>query len=277
MSLRWFAEALGKHLDTGRKFVLALVVRHSGSAPRNAGARMLVFQDGSIEGTVGGGRLELAVIQAAKELFDRGGTALLEFDLGRDLGMACGGGAAVYLELVEPNERVVVLGAGHIARSLCRVLAVLGLEVWVADGRPGFAVPEHFPEAGRLIERLEPDDVVRDLALDVRGDHTLVVVATHSHDLDFRLAERILAETQVPYVGMVASRKKAAGFRKRVEAHGLPADRLAALHSPVGLPLGGKSPGEIALSIAAEIQAFRHGRRLGLSEPEPDRGGGHAV
>ena len=275
--MRWFAESLLRYLDEGRRFVCATVVGHSGSAPRHAGARMFVFEDGSIEGSVGGGALEHRVVQAALELFERGGSVLLEFDLGRDLKMACGGSTKVFLELVLPGDRVVILGAGHIGRALARFVSLLGLEAWVADGRPGFAVAEHFPEGVRLVGRLDPETVVQDLKLVDRAGRTYVVIATHSHALDFQLAERVLRDTSIPYVGMVASRKKVAGFRKAAEAKGVPPERLAVLHSPVGLPLGGQSPAEIALSIVSEIQAHRHGRRLTLAEEREAEPAGETV
>ena len=271
-----FTERLVELLRSGQSFVLATVVKQEGSSPRDVGARMAVLTDGSIVGTIGGGAVEHRVMQLAPEVLASDKPQTLEFNLGKDLSMACGGGVWVLLEPIRPPDRAVLLGAGHISQHLCDMLARIGLEVWVLDSRKGFAVEERFPAARRLVERLSPKFVVEDAALTESDRRLYVVCVTNSHALDRKLVEQVLPLEHIDYVGMVGSRNKAKTTRRYLADNDMPQDVIDTLKSPLGLPLGGGTPAEIALSIAADIQAHRMGTAHLFSGHDPTATHGQA-
>ena len=250
--------------DPDARGVLVEIAATTGSSPRKRGARMLLGPEGTFSGTVGGGGLEYHAQQEARRVLASGEPARRIYSLGTDPGQAvgsvCGGSATVDFRLLGPAEaaallrdmprppRVLLFGAGHVGKALADVLHLMALEVVVTDERAEMLTPERFPHARRqLIPAAET-------AVDAE-ESDLVVIATHSHALDYTLA---LAALRSPahYVGMIGSRKKNELFRPRLLRDGIPqADIDARFHSPVGLPIGAQTPEEIAVSIAAEIVA----------------------
>lgn len=258
-------------LQVGRRAALATVILAGGSTPRSAGARMLVLEDGSIVGTIGGGSVEHRVIALALEVLETGRPARFSAHLTRDLGMCCGGKMEVYVEPLQPRERFVLFGAGHVAQALAPLLVALEYDVTVVDAREEFATPERFP--GCDVRCTDP----RALAEALPGgelDHWFIV--THDHGLDQDLGE-ILLPKPCAWIGMIGSRAKIARFLVRYRAAGLDERLFAKLSAPVGLDLGAETPAEIAVSVAAELVRVR--RRcerppLPLSElPLAARGG----
>jgi xanthine dehydrogenase accessory factor len=235
--------------------VLATVVQSVGSAPQEAGAKLLVTQGGEASGTVGGGAFEQRVLEEARALLTGDArTKLVELNLSRDLGMCCGGVMTVFLERVALPARLVVLGAGHIARPLVELASAVGFEAVVIDEREAWADPERFPKA-KQVHCDDPEAVVAELALDA---DTAVVVVTHHHPLDQALV-RALVASRAGFCGLVGSEAKRNKFRMRLEAQGMPAAARARLRSPLGLQIGAETPEEIALSIVAELVAWRRG------------------
>ena len=233
--------------------VLITVVEARGSTPRKPGARLLITDDGRLEGTVGGGAVEHAALAAAAEVRATGQSRLLEVHLGQDLGMCCGGSMRLFLERLTPKPPFILLGAGHVARACAPLLASLGFAVHVADGREGFAVADAFPPGTRLHDGVDPSD------LDGMpfGQSTHVLVATHDHGLDQRLVEGCLRRPWA-WLGLLASRRKALRTRERCLHKGFTEEEIGRLTSPVGLRLGGQTPQEIAVSLAAELVHRRH-------------------
>jgi len=236
--------------------VLATVVEATGSTPQDPGARLLVLADGQQSGTVGGGALEHRVLAEAAALLAGDGptTRLVAVNLTTELGMCCGGTMSVFLEKVAMPARLVVLGAGHIALPLARFAADVGFETLVVDGREAWADPARFP-AGTRVLCDEPEAVVHELDLDA---DTAVVVVTHHHPLDQALV-RALATSRAGFFGLVGSESKRNKFVMRLRAQGLSDESLARLRSPLGVAIGAVTPEEIALSITAELVAWRRG------------------
>jgi xanthine dehydrogenase accessory factor len=250
-------EALVQVREARVPAVLATVVESVGSAPQEAGAKLVVTSDGQTAGTVGGGAFEQRVLAEAKALLaaDAGrGGKLLALNLSTDLGMCCGGVMKVFLERVALPARLVVLGAGHIARPLVAIASAVGFATTVVDEREAWARAERFPEATSVVCD-DPEAAVSDLALDI---DTAVVVVTHSHPLDQALV-RALTGSRAGFFGLVGSESKRRKFVLRLSAQGVDAGKLALLRSPLGVQIGAETPEEIALSIVAELVAWRRG------------------
>lgn len=238
--------------------VLATVVEATGSTPQEPGAKLLALADGQQAGTVGGGALEHRVLEEVRALLAAGAgtpaTRLVAVNLTTELGMCCGGTMSVFLEKVAMPARLVVLGAGHIALPLARFAGDVGFETLVVDGREAWADPARFP-AGTRVLCDEPEAVVHELDLDA---DTAVVVVTHHHPLDQALV-RALAGSRAGFFGLVGSESKRNKFVMRLRAQGLSDEALARLRSPLGVAIGAVTPEEIALSITAELVAWRRG------------------
>ena len=238
----------------GERAVLVTLVSIDGPAPRLPGARMLVFADDRTEGTIGGGSLEAHAVERAQALLSAGGTELETLDL-TDRGLKCGRGkATLFYEVLAPEPQLSIFGAGHVGRALARLARETGaFPVTVYDGRA-----EACSEIAPGVE-VTPIPGYRDLP--PLGGTTYAVICTDSHATDFEVARELLRQEPGPaYLGMLGSQAKSAEIRSQLEADDIPPERVAAVHCPVGLPLGGRSPGLVALSILAEVVAFHHSR-----------------
>jgi len=237
-----------------RAFVLATVIDVASSAPREVGAKMLVLPDGSIVGTVGGGRIEQVVIEAMRETLADGKARVVKKHLAHDLGMCCGGEMEVFVEPIEARPKLVLFGAGHVARPTAALAQTVGFSVTVVDPREDQATEERFPDATRVVA--EPAEAVKSGVLPF-GPETFVLVVTHDHRLD---EEALAACLDRPhrYLGMIGSRRKVIRIYQRIR-HRRPDAPLDGVHAPVGLDLGALTPDEIAVSIVAELVAVRRG------------------
>jgi xanthine dehydrogenase accessory factor len=244
-------EAAAEARRSGRPAAMATVIGVGGSAPRAAGARMLVYEDGSIVGTIGGGNVEHHVIKLALEVLRTQRPARFQAHLTHDLGMCCGGQMEVYVEPLEVREPLVLFGAGHVARATAPLLAALGFQVTVVDDRDDLALPEHFP--GCAVHLGDPLAFARSLS---GGPRAYWLVVTHDHKLDQDLGE-VLLPKECAWLGMIGSRAKIAKFLVRYRAAGMDESLFRKLSGPVGLDIGAETPTEIAVSIAAEVVRVR--------------------
>lgn len=235
--------------DSGSPAALVTVVAATGSTPRSPGARMLVFEDGSIAGTIGGGTVEEQAIAAAKKTLDHGRPQVLEYQLTQQLGMCCGGAVTLFVERIGGQARLIVFGAGHVGTALVRMASLAGFAVHVADEREELLNVERLPDARALHDDL--DDPALPFA-----DHTYVLIVTHDHALDQRLVEKVLKKPHA-WLGMIGSRRKAHLMRERLAAKGFDPDAISAVRSPVGLSIAAETAEEIAVSILAELITLR--------------------
>ncbi len=250
--------ALTGSAQPGQRVVLCTVVDSSGSVPQRPGARLALGADGRLTGTIGGGAVEQLVLGAARELLKRGGTKLLSTHLTHDLGMCCGGRLTVFMQTLDPPEKLFLFGAGHVARPLAARAKEVGFRVTVIDERSEWANAERFPSADELLVDA-PLDVVGELPLDARSS---LCVITHDHRLDQDIVEACLRRPY-RYLGVIGSRRKAELFRERLRAKGFPEPLVAAVHCPMGVAIGAQTPEEIAISICGELIAAR---RQGATE-----------
>ena len=220
---------------------------------------MLVFADGRIVGTIGGGCYENDAVGRAREAIASGKPALVSYDLNDDFvqesGLICGGQMEVYIDPIAPAPPLYIVGAGHVGWHLARMAAEAGFRIHVIDDREKFANAERFPAA----ENIEVDDIGAWLhrAELPPGAYAVVVTRGHTHDFD---ALRALAARELRYVGLIGSRAKVARIFAALEAEGMPVECLRRVHAPIGLDIGAITPAEIAVAILAELIAVRHGK-----------------
>lgn len=250
-------ERLADMAAEGKPFVLVTLAEAVGSTPQDAGTKMLVDASGLRFGTVGGGKVEHQAIAAAKAILldpTAKPCTLVEWNLKRDVGMTCGGTVKLLFEAYHIHPwRVVVFGAGHVAQALVRCLLLLDCTVVCIDPRCDWL--DRLPESARLerVKLAEPRDFVPRLTA---TDY--VVCMTMGHATDLPVLEAIVkAGLEPAYVGVIGSRAKREVLRKDLEAAGVSAAAVEQVRCPIGLPIGGNQPGEIAVSIAAEILQLR--------------------
>lgn len=239
-------------VSEGRPFVLATVIESAGSTPQKPGSKLVVLEDGSLRGTVGGGAIEHQIIQAARALLaSPEHTRVIETHLTHELGMCCGGRMKVFLEKHGAPPRLTVFGAGHVAKELASLAHRVGFRVTVVDARPEWANPERFPDCELLVK--DPADHARALP---GGPEHYFCVTTHDHPLDQAVVEALLDKPSA-YLGVIGSRRKAERFRMRLRAAGFTEPAVERLRSPMGMDIGAKTPEEIAVSIVGELIRVR--------------------
>jgi xanthine dehydrogenase accessory factor len=243
--------------------VLATVVRTAGSTPRKASARMIVLGEGRILGTVGGGRVEKEIADAAVAMLAEGERArarLLRYHLTHELAMCCGGEMEVFVEPLIPASPLIVCGGGHVAEALVPLARKVGFAPIVVEEAEERATVERFPDAERIVDSFDPRDW-KELPL---GDGAYVVIVTRDHAQDQALLEHFLgspAADRLAYLGLIGSRRKIEMFKQRLTARGIDAARFERLHAPIGLDIGADTPEEIAVAIVAELIKTRAARR----------------
>lgn len=234
----------------GKPCVLVTVVEAKGSTPRGVGTKMVVTATEQF-GTIGGGNLEFQAVESARKLLSAAsGDALMKnYPLGPALAQCCGGAVTVFLEPFIPQEKSVLLfGAGHVGRAVVLVLGGLPVRVRWVDVREG-EFPHSLPENCEKILTARPLDKLKDISA-----RTYVVVMTHSHALDFEIVKAALERNDFAYLGLIGSKTKAARFRKRLADAGIGEEPLSRLRCPIGIAdVDGKHPGEIAVSVVAEL------------------------
>jgi xanthine dehydrogenase accessory factor len=239
----------------GRSAALATIVQCLGSSPQKEGAKLLVRDDGSIMGTLGGGCLEAEVIQTSLMVMKRGTPEAVPFELTEKYGgLVCGGKVLVYIEPIIPEPGLVILGAGHVGKALSTAARFAGFRVAVADDRGEYANKENISDAHEIIVN-NFDTVFSRLTAD---SNTYIVIATrgHNHDID---ALKSALRTTARYIGLLGSKRKKALLFKILKEEGFTNEDIGRVIVPVGIPIGSVTPEEIAISIMAQIIQMRRG------------------
>jgi xanthine dehydrogenase accessory factor len=242
---------------------LATLISISGSTPRGQGAKMLVRQDGSIVGTVGGSLLEGNVREEARNVIADGKSKILDFDLtGKEAGgMICGGVAKVYIEPIVPMPTLFVFGGGHISYFLSRIGKIVGFRVVVIDDRKEYANPVRFPEADETLADAY-EAVFPRLKID---DFAYIIIVTRGHAFDQTVLEWAVT-TDARYIGMIGSKIKIKRIYNNLTEKGVSQDKLDQVYAPIGLDIHSETPEEIAVSILSEIiKVFRPEKIKGKS------------
>jgi xanthine dehydrogenase accessory factor len=249
-------EEIVKLRQQGRRGAVATIVSVRGSVPSFETAKMLVRDDGSILGTIGGGCVEADVWQAAREIMESERPRTLTFNLNQspkyDTGLLCGGTLDVFIEPILPAALLYVFGAGHISISLYKAAKAVGFDVTVVDDREAYANRERFPEAKEVIA----EDFDQAMARFIPNESSYIVIVTRGHRDDMRVL-RWAVQTRARYVGMIGSKRKTIAIFRELTQEGLAAELFERVHAPIGLDIGAVTPDEIAVAITAELIAVR--------------------
>jgi xanthine dehydrogenase accessory factor len=242
--------------NEGRKGALATIIQVQGSIPSYECSKILIRDDGSIVGTVGGGCVEADVWSAAQDVMREEKPRRLHFNLNAnpelDTGLVCGGSLDIFIEPILSTPTLYLFGGGHVSLNVSKVAGLAGFDIVVCDDREAFANTERFPSAiathaapwEDIFPRIRPNGL------------SYIVIATRGHkgDLD---CLRWAVSTPARYIGMVGSKRKLAEFFKVLSREGISNERLDQVHSPVGLDIGALTPEEIAVAIVGEMIAVR--------------------
>lgn len=243
---------------SGQKCALATIVEVNGSIPSYESAKILVREDGSMLGTIGGGCVEAEVWNAAREVIASEKPKHMTFSLGQDAaydnGLICGGQLNVFIEAVIPEPAAIIFGAGHISKSLAQVSKMAGFAVTVVDNREAFANRERFPDVEEVIAA-EYEEAFEKLNVNTSS---YLIIVTRGHRDDMRVL-RWAITTEARYIAMIGSKRKVIGVLREFEKEGLPREQFERIYAPMGLEIGAITPEEIAVSVAAEMIAVRRG------------------
>jgi xanthine dehydrogenase accessory factor len=248
-------EEIVRMRQAGQRGALATIVHTNGSIPSYESSRMLVRDDGTIAGTVGGGCVEAEVWAAAKEVIESEEPRKMTFNLNHeaeyDAGLICGGTLEIFVEPILPQPNLYIFGGGHISTAVARVAHQAGFTIGIVDDRQSFANAERFPMASEIyttfaesFEKIHP------------SSSSYVVIVTRGHKDDMRVLAWAIT-TDARYIGMIGSKRKVLSVYKALEKEGFAADKFERVHAPVGLDIGALTPEEIAVSIVAELIAVR--------------------
>jgi xanthine dehydrogenase accessory factor len=239
----------------GQRGALATIVHTNGSIPSYESSRMLVREDGSLLGTVGGGCVEADVWAAAKEVMRTESPRKMVFNLNNeasyDNGLICGGTVEIFVEPILPQPFLYLFGGGHVSIAVAKIASSVGFAVGIVDDREAFANPQRFPMAQDVFTSY-------DAAFEKiqTGPSTYLVIVTRGHKEDMRVLAWAV-RTKARYVGMIGSKRKVLSVYKTLEREGYHPNEFERVYAPMGLEIGALSPEEIAISIVAELIAVR--------------------
>ena len=241
--------------QAGKPVVLATIIKAHGSVPRHSGSKMLVYADGRISGSIGGGEMESRVVAEALDALQDGRTRILPYSLVEpskgDPGV-CGGAVEIYLEPYPPPATLLIFGCGHVGRAVAQLGKALGYRIVVNDDREALATVENVPHADVYLSGSIQDV----LAQSPITSSTYVILVTRNVTVDREIIPQII-HSPARYIGVMGSRRRWAETQKQLIDAGLKAEALARIEAPIGLEIAAETPEEIAVSILAQIIKLR--------------------
>jgi xanthine dehydrogenase accessory factor len=254
-------EEIVKMRRAGQRGALATIVHTNGSIPSYESSRMLVRDDGSIAGTIGGGCVEAEVWAAAKEVMHKEAPRKMVFNLNNeatyDNGLICGGTLEVFVEPILPQPILYLFGAGHVSMAVAKAASAAGFGISVVDDRESFANAERFPMAQEIFTSYE--DAFEKIHPNAAS---YLIIVTRGHKEDMRVLGWAV-RTPARYVGMIGSKRKVLSVYRALENDGYRPEEFQRVYAPMGLEIGALSPEEIAISIVAELISIRRNAESG--------------
>jgi len=242
--------------EKNESFVLVTLIETNGSTPRNDSAKMIVTKNGETYGTIGGGSFEHTVIKEAGICVLKGESKILDYNLDnkeRDsLNMICGGKAKVYIDVINSEPMILLLGGGHINYSISKYIDILNYKYIIIDNLEEMANSDRFPNAHKIINKDFQQGIKE---LNINNQYS-VVVATRGHEKDYECIKNVL-KYNAGYIGMIGSKKKTKETFDRLKKEGFE-EKINTVNAPIGLDLGAQTPEEIGISIISEIMRIRN-------------------
>lgn len=252
--------AIKSEVNKNKRAALVMITNIEGSTPRHEGSMMVVYENGNITGTIGGGKLELVCIHKAKEYLRTGESKKDVFELTDEEGslhMQCGGQAEIFFKIFKPDNKLLIVGGGHIALQLYELANTLKFETIIFEDREEYCNKDRFPNANELIL----GDIEESLANYPIDNNCYVVIITRGHNHD-EVALKTVLNRNAAYIGMIGSRNKTKYVMDNLKKDGFDEKTLNEVYAPIGLKLGGETPEDIALSIISEIVLIKNGGSL---------------
>jgi xanthine dehydrogenase accessory factor len=250
-------------VEEGRSYAFATIVDATlKGTPRKTGAKMLVFEDGSSWGTIGGGRNEKAAIaESLKVIKAQKPTTVTYNYFGREGESVCGGQMKVFIEPFAPRHHLIICGAGHIALPLSAMGKILGFKVTVIDSRKEYANSKRFPHADKIVVA----DPAKELTKIKINENTYISIVTHGNEGDFECLKAVI-KSDAAYIGVISSKPKKVKFLGRLKDLKIEEKYLKRINIPMGVDIGSQTPEEIAASIVAEIVKIKNQDYLGTDK-----------
>ncbi len=241
-------------VEKGEEVALTTVTKASGSTPRDEGTKMLVLEDGTIYGTVGGGNLESRVIDESIEALKKGKSISLYLPLEKkELGMECGGEVEVFIDVYKSKPKLLIVGGGHVGLAIYKVASILDFYIAVFEDREDILTKERFPLAKELIL----GNMKENLSNYTIDENTYIVIVTRGHEYDEDCLEEVI-HSNARYIGVMGSKRKVKIMMENLKNKGVEESLLEKAYTPIGLDLGGETPEEIAISILSEILLIKN-------------------
>jgi len=252
-----------KASQKGQSYCFATIIEATvKGTPRKTGAKMIVFDDGSSYGTIGGGRNEKAAIaECLKTIQKQKPTTVTYNYFGREGESVCGGQMKVFIEPFVAKDHLIICGAGHIALPLSAMGKILGFKVTIIDDRKAFANKNRFPHVDKIVV----GNHARQLALMAITTNTYVTIVTQGNEYDFECL-KVVVKSPANYIGVISSKPKRVKFLGRLRKAGVEEKYLKRVHIPMGIDIGSQTPQEIAISISAQLVATKNKDYIGTDK-----------
>ncbi len=240
-------------------FVTATITQSEGSSPASVGQNLIVTEKGDVFGTVGGGLIEDTIKRKSFESIENGENCVFEYNL-EDIGMSCGGRVKGFIQVVKNDNRIVIIGGGHIGKKLYDIGKNLEFQFTIVDDREEFCNEDRFP--GCKIVCCKYEDILQNVVID---KNTYVILVTRGHDSDYKSLKEVVKKSP-KYVGMIGSKKKTIEIKRQVakecEDESIYENLANNIYAPIGLNIAKNNPAEIAISIFAEILLLKNAGTL---------------
>ena len=262
MSVEVLQKAL-EAIERGRTYAFATIVEATvKGTPRKTGSKMIVFEDGSSWGSIGGGRNEKAAIAECLKAIQTQKPATVMYNyFGREGESVCGGQMKVFIEPFAPPKDLIVCGGGHIGLPLSALGKILGFRITVIDSRKEFANKKRFPHADVILVGPHAAELAK---LNITPS-TYIAVVTHGNEVDFECL-KVVIKSNAAYIGIISSKPKKSKFLSRLKEQGIAEKYFKRIHIPMGIDIGSQTPEEIAVSICAEIIAVKNKDYIGTDK-----------
>ncbi|MPM08220.1 hypothetical protein SDC9_54532 [bioreactor metagenome] len=243
-----FFEEISETINNNVAAVLCIIIGAEGSTPRKPGSKMLVFADGTIKGTIGGGSIEKEAIEEARNMIGSDVPQVKSYNLANDLEMHCGGRMTVYFEPLLQQPELVIFGAGHVGKALARLASISGFKISVADNREGIC--SSWPQGLATSYEMPFEEAAEKIRF---HSNSYIVVTTYKHSFDSEVVA-LLKDKPKKYLGMIGSKRKVDIARKQFsEEFGMTKEQIDFIDMPIGVDIACETPEDIAVSILAKL------------------------